>query len=396
MTRVRPHLLNTPHSGIRRMLDLAAQVESPVSLMSGDPNFRTPEHIIRGAADAALAGATGYAPGGGFPAMREAIAAKLARVNHIAASADQVCVTTGACGGLFSSLLVIVEPGDDVLLPDPGWSNYAAQVHVLGANPRPYPVGSSTGWQLDPAVVEAAITPRTSAILLNSPSNPTGVVFDPDALAEVVAIADRRGIAVVSDEAYDQLIFSGKPFSVASRVDSEQLVTVYAFSKTYAMTGWRLGYVVGERDFIRELSLHQEPLVSSASTISQHAAMAALEGPQDCVVEMVDAYRRRSEYVVEALDAMQTPAVAPGGSFFVMADIRSTGLDSWDFSTRLLQEYGVGVVPGAAFGAEGEGFVRITLAASMEALTEGLTRMATAVDVLRSGKSGPNGQEVSA
>jgi aspartate aminotransferase len=378
------------------MLDLAAEVDSPVLLMSGDPNFRTPEHIIKEAANAALAGSTGYAPGGGFPAMREAIAEKVTRVNGIEVSAAEVCVTTGACGGLFSTLLLIVEPGDEVLLPDPGWSNYAAQVHVLGATPRPYPVGSSTRWQLDPAAVEAAITPRTSAIVLNSPSNPTGVVFDPDALAEVVAIADRRGVAVVSDEAYDQLIFSGEPFSVGSRVDSDQLVTVYAFSKTYAMTGWRLGYVVGERDFIRELSLHQEPLVSSASTISQHAAMAALQGPQECVTEMVTAYRQRSEYVVSALDAMGTPAVVPGGSFFVMADIRSTGLDSWDFSVRLLREYGVGVVPGVAFGDEGEGFVRITLAASQEALSEGLTRMGTAVDALRSGTSGPVGQEVTA
>jgi aspartate/methionine/tyrosine aminotransferase len=378
------------------MLDLATHVADPVLLMSGDPNFRTPEHIITGAADAALAGATGYAPGGGLPAMREAIAAKVARVNGIEATADQVCVTTGACGGLFSTLLVIVEPGDDVLLPDPGWSNYAAQVHVLGAAPRPYPVGASTGWQLDPAAVEAAITPRTSAIVLNSPSNPTGVVFDQDALVEVVSIADRRGIAVVSDEAYDQLIFSGEPFSVASRVDSEQIVTIYAFSKTYAMTGWRLGYAVGERNFIRELSLHQEPLVSSASTISQHAAMAALAGPQDCVVEMVSAYRDRSAYVVAALEAAGTPAVEPGGSFFVMADIRSTGLDSWDFATRLLKDYGVGVVPGAAFGAEGEGFVRITLAASLEALTEGLDRMATAVDDLRRGISGTIGHEASA
>jgi aspartate/methionine/tyrosine aminotransferase len=378
------------------MLDLAAEVENPVLLMSGDPNFRTPDHIIKASADAALAGSTGYAPGGGFPAMREAIAAKDTAVNGLEVAADEVCVTTGACGGLFSSLLLIVEPGDDVLLPDPGWSNYAAQVHVLGATPRPYPVGASTGWQLDPAAVEAVITPRTSAIVLNSPSNPTGVVFDPKALEEVVAIADRRGIAVVSDEAYDQLIFAGEPFSVASRADSDQIVTVYAFSKTYAMTGWRLGYVVGERDFIRELSLHQEPLVSSASTISQHAAMAALEGPQECVTEMVDAYRRRAAYVVSALEAMGTPAVEPGGSFFVMADIRGTGLDSWDFSVRLLREYGVGVVPGAAFGAEGEGFVRITLAASQETLSDGLTKMATAVDVLRSGTPGRSGKEASA
>jgi aspartate/methionine/tyrosine aminotransferase len=366
------------------MLELAAEVDDPLLLISGDPNFRTPAHIITAAADAAMAGGTGYAPGGGFLSVREAIAAKVAAVNGIEATADNVCVTTGACGALFSTLMLIVEPGDDVLLPDPGWSNYAAQVHVLGGNAVPYPVGPSTRWQLDPAVVEGLITPRTSAIVLNSPSNPTGVVLDPDALAAVVELADGRGVAVVSDEAYDQMVFSGAPFSVASRVQSDQIVTIYAFSKTYAMTGWRLGYAVGPADFIRELSLHQEPVVSSSSTIAQHAALAALGGPQDCVAEMVGAYRERCRQVVAALDAADTPAVEPGGSFFVMADIRSTGLDSWVFATRLLREYGVGVVPGAAFGAEGEGFVRITLAASQETLTEGMARFASAAADLRS------------
>jgi aspartate/methionine/tyrosine aminotransferase len=288
--------------------------------------------------------------------------------------------------------MLIVEPGDDVLLPDPGWSNYAAQVHVLGGNPITYPVGRSAGWQLDPAAVEAALTPRTSAILLNSPSNPAGVVLDPDALIAVAKLADRRGIAVVSDEAYDQIVFSGKPFSVASHIASEQIVTVYAFSKTYAMTGWRLGYAVGPRAFIRELSLHQEPIVSSASTIAQHAALVALRGPQDCIGEMVDAYHERSRFVVAALTDAGLPPVEPGGSFFVMADIGSTGLDSWEFSTWLLREYGVGVVPGAAFGAEGEGFVRITLAASPERLEEGMARIAAAASRLRSEGTDGNGR----
>ncbi len=388
MTFVRPHLLDTPHSGIRRMLELARDVPDPLLLVSGDPNFTTPEHIIRGAAEAALGGATGYAPGEGFLPLREAITGKLARVNRVTADPDQVCVTTGACGGLFTALMLLVEPGSEVLLPDPGWSNYAAMVHVLGARAGTYPLGESTGWQLDPAALEAAITPRTSVILLNSPSNPTGVVLDPDALARVIEIAERHGITVISDEAYDELVLAGAPFSVASVVESDRLVTVYTFSKTYAMTGWRIGYVVGNRDFIRQLSLHQEPIVSSASTISQHGALAALRGPQDCVGEMVGAYRDRLAQVLADLGAYDVPVVRPDGSFFVMADIRDTGLDSWAFAEHLLRTTGVGVVPGLAFGHEAEGFVRISLAAAPELLAEGMRRFGALAAQLRRGAIG--------
>lgn len=384
MPRVRAHLRETPHSGIRRMLELAwAMPEPPLLLASGDPNFTTPEHIIRGAADAALAGATGYGPGEGFPALRQEIAAKLARVNALAVDPSEICVTTGACGGLYTSLMVSVDPGDEVLLPDPGWSNYAAMVHVLGATATRYPAGASTGWRLDPAAVAAAITPRTTAIILNSPANPSGVVADPDDLEAVVELAVGRGLTVISDEAYDELVFDAPTFSVASRVGHEAMLTVYAFSKTYAMTGWRIGYVVGPADFIRELSLHQEPVVSSASTISQNAAIAALRGPQDCVGAMVSAYRDRRDLVLAALDGVGAPYVRPGGSFFVMADIRETGMDSWEFATRLLREHHVGVVPGEAFGPEGEGFVRISLAASPEALTEGMGRFSEAISAWR-------------
>ena len=234
--RVRPHLLETPHSGIRRMADLASTLDDPVRLEGGDPNFTTPQHIIDGAAARSTAGSTGYAPGEGLPELREAIVGKLARVNGVTASPDQVCVTTGACGALFTSLTLAVEPGSDVLLPDPGWSNYAAQVHVLGARAVPYAVDASTGWRLDPAAVEAAITPATSALVLNSPGNPTGVVFDPDDLTAVAELAAGRGVAVISDEAYDEVVFHTEPFSVASRVQSDQLLTIYSFSKTYAMT----------------------------------------------------------------------------------------------------------------------------------------------------------------
>jgi aspartate aminotransferase len=388
MPELRSELLRTPHSGIRRMLELAQHVPAPVMLINGDPNFRTPGHIIEAAAAAALGGATGYAPGAGIGDLREAIAGKVTSVNGRTTSAEQVCVTTGACGGLYTSLMLTVGPGDDVLVPDPGWTNYAAMLHVLGARMVPYPVGSSVGWSLDPAVVDSAVTDRTKLIIVNSPSNPAGVVESPRLLADVVAVAERHDLWVLSDEAYDQLLFEGHPTSTAALADSDRVISVFSFSKTYAMTGWRVGYVVAAAEFTRQLALHQEPVVSCASTISQHAALAALQGPQDCVAEMVDAYRTRRDSVAAGLDALGCGYRMPQGAFFVMVDIRPTGLDSWTFARRLLDEESVGVVPGAAFGDGGEGYVRVTLAAEQELLTEGVTRLARFADRATAESSG--------
>jgi aspartate aminotransferase len=261
-------------------------------------------------------------------------------------------------------------------------------LHVLGARMIPYRVGSSVGWSLDPAAVESAITARTKVIIVNSLSNPGGVVESPQLLAEVVAIAERHDLWVLSDDAYDELLFQGQPTSTAALGDSRQVISVFSFSKTYAMTGWRVGYVVANREFSRQLSLHQEPVVSCASTISQHAALAALHGPQDCVQEMVNAYRTRRDSVVAELDALRCGYRLPQGAFFIMIDIGPTGLDSWTFARRLLDEESVGVVPGAAFGDDGEGYVRVTLAAQEDVLTEGVTRLGRFVDRVTTDSSG--------
>ena len=385
MPDLRAELLRTPHSGIRRMLELAEPVPSPVMLVNGDPNFHTPLHIIEGAAQASRQGATGYAPGAGVGALREAIADKVQRRNGLAASAENVCVTTGACGGLFTSLLLTAGPGDDVLIPDPGWSNYAAMVHVLGARLVRYPVGASVDWSIDPTLLAAAVTERTKVVIVNSPSNPCGVVESPERLKEVLAVAERHDLWVISDEAYDELLFESMPTATAAHGHKDRVISVFSFSKTYAMTGWRVGYVVADPDFIRQLSLHQEPVVSCASTISQHAALAALRGPQDCVGEMVNAYRRRRDAVSATLQQFGCGYRSPDGAFFIMVDIRPSGLDSWSFATQLLTEEGVGVVPGAAFGDFGEGFVRVTLAASEESLAEGVDRLGRYLNRLATG-----------
>lgn len=375
MPEIRRRLLDTPHSGIRRMLEHARQVDSPVMLVNGDPNFATPAHIVERAAELSLQGSTGYSPGEGRLDLREAVSEKILRVNGFGVDADQVCITTGACGGLFTSLMLLAGPGDEVLVPDPGWSNYAAIVHVLGATATPYPLRPDASWTLDADALEAAVTPRTRAILVNSPGNPTGTVESRESLRRVLDIAERHDLWVVSDEAYDQLVFDAPSVSPASLGGAGRVISVFTFSKTYAMTGWRVGYVAGPRPLIRQLGLHQEPVVSCTSTISQHAALAALRGPQDCVQSMVDAYDRRRLAMARTLSDAGVPFVLPQGAFFMMVDIRPTGLSSWDYALRLLKESGVGTVPGAAFGVGGEGFVRVTLAASEEILGEGMARL---------------------
>jgi aspartate/methionine/tyrosine aminotransferase len=366
----------TPHSGIRRMTELAETVADPLMLVGGDPNFTTPAHIVDAAAAAAHRGATGYSPGAGIMPLREAIVRKVRRRNGVDAHVDNVCVTTGGCGGLFTTLLLLLEPGDEVLIPDPGWSNYPAMAHVLHARAVGYPLDPADGFSLDPERLEALITDRTRAILVNSPGNPTGTVESAERLRAVLEVAERHDLWVISDECYDELIFEGHHVATATLGADGRVITVYTLSKSYAMTGWRVGYVVAPALFARQLALHQEPVVSCASTISQHGALAALDGPQDCVGEMTRAYRDRRDAAIAELDAFGIRYVRPRGAFFLMVDVSSAGLDSWEFCRRLLEEERVAVVPGAAFGPGGEGFVRISLAAAPDVVSEGSRRLA--------------------
>ena len=232
---------------------------------------------------------------------------------------------------------------------------------------------------------ERFITERTRALIVNSPGNPTGSVESEQNLRDVLEVAARHDLWVMSDECYDELIFDGRHTSMASLGHEDRLVTVFTFSKSYAMTGWRVGYVVAPPEFAELLSLHQEPVVSCASTISQHAALAALQGPQDCVQEMVGAYRRRRDAAGAALDRREVPYVWPAGSFFMMVDVSAADPDSWAFCRRMLDETGLAVVPGAAFGERGEGYVRVSLAASDENVIEGARRLAEFTDRLRDG-----------
>ena len=368
----------TPHSGIRRMAELARQFPDAIRLEVGDPSFDTAQHICDAAFAAMADGYTRYTPSGGFKTLRDLLADKVGVRNGISAEPEQIVVTAGGCGGLFTTLLTLLDRGDEVLVPDPGWPNYRAMIHVLGASSIGYPVELRSG-ALDPGVVESLITSRTKALIVNSPNNPTGAVYTAQALEELVAICDRHDIWLISDECYDELVFDGRHESVYAVAPSEHVITVFSFSKTYAMTGWRVGYVVGPRRFAEELVKNQEPVHGNASSVSQKAAEAALTGSQQVVAAMRDSYRQRRDLAVGLLEAAGVGHVVPHGAFYVMVDVSPLGA-SMDAARTLLERDGVSVVPGSAFGPRGEGWARISLCAEESVLRDGLGRIAQRLD----------------
>ena len=368
-----------PRSGIRGIMELALALPDAIRLEIGDPDFPTPPHVVEAAAEAARAGFTHYAPGIGLPSLRAALAEKLRSRNGVACEPGDVVVTSGACGGLHATLLALLDPGDEVLLPDPGWTTLTPMALLAGARPVPYPLDRAAGFALDPAAVEERLGPRTRAVIVNSPGNPTGAVATREALEAVVEAAARHGAWVVSDECYEDLVFEGEHVSPASLEGAANVVSAFSFSKSYAMTGWRVGYVVAPGGLAPFVAKAQEALVSSASTISQKAAEAALAGPQDAVASMRDAYRRRRDAALALLDREGVPYVRPGGAFYLMVDVGRAPEDEEAFALRLLRERGVAVVPGTAFGSGGAGLVRVSLAAAQEAIEEGLARLAAAL-----------------
>jgi aspartate/methionine/tyrosine aminotransferase len=357
-------------------MELALQLEDVVRLEIGDPDFATPAHIVEAAAEAARAGFTHYSPGVGLATLRDLIAEKAHGRNGLVCTADEVAVTTGACGGLFSTFLALLDPGDEVLVPDPGWTTVVPMALATGVTPVPYRLDRAADFALDPEAVEARVGPRTRAILVNSPSNPTGAVATRSALEDVVEVAGRHGLWVVSDECYEDIVFEGEHTSPAALGDRERVVSVFSFSKSYAMTGWRVGYVVAPPEVVRAIVKAQEPVVSSASTVSQKAAEAALLGPRDAVDAMRAAYRARRDLALSLLDERGVGYARPQGAFYLMVDVAAAEEPSEAFALRLLRERHVAVVPGSAFGEGGEGMVRVSLAASADAIRLGLDRLA--------------------
>ena len=382
-------MLEARHSGIREISGLALQTPGAIRLEIGQPDFRTPDHIGQAAKDAIDEGYTYYTPTQGPISLRQKLAAKLERVNRLEVGPANIAIGPGGVGAMAAALIALVEPGDEVLLPDPCWPNYFQMCALARVTPTFYPCPPEAGFRPDLEQMEAAITARTKVVVVNSPHNPTGVVYSRETLETIGAIAQRHGIWVISDECYDQITLEAdtpSTHSFASTLDDGRVISIYTFSKTYAMTGWRLGYMAAPPDVVDSATKVLEGSSSCVNSLSLRAAEAALDGPQDCVSEMVDAYRRRRAITVDLLREAGLLITVPQGGFFVVADISASGLESRDFAIRLLKERKVAVAPGSAFGKVAHSGVRISMASSDTDLREGIGRLAEFVKELEAAR----------
>jgi len=368
------------HSGIREIANLAIATPGAIRLEVGQPNFPTPQHIKDAGKRAIDENQTYYTQTQGIASLREKLVGKLARVNGIKSAPDRVAIGPGGVGAIAAVLAAVLEQGDEVLVPDPGWPNYLMMLSWLKTKGVPYPCPPARGFQPDLGALAALIGPRTKVLLVNSPNNPTGAVYPRETMAALIELAQRHNLWLLSDECYDQVVLDGSWTSPASMApDDPRIASVFTFSKTYAMTGWRIGYMTGSEELIDTATKVLESNSSCVSTITQVAAEAALVGPQDCVADMVTAYRRRRDLVVDLLKEAELFISEPAGAFYCMADIGPSGLGARDFALKLLRERGVSVAPGTAFGQVAREAVRISLASSDDDLREGVGRLAELV-----------------
>ena len=361
-----------PSSGIRDTFNLIVGKPDIINLAPGEPNFPTPPHIVAAASRATEAGHTKYVENSGLPELREQICRKLETDNGFSATPDEIIVTHGAMGALYSAFAGLVEPGDEVLLPAPSWPNFRMMATLRSAKIRPYRIAAENGFLPDMAELETLVSPATKLLLINTPLNPIGSVIPRQRMAELLDFAAAHDLWLICDEAYDALIYSDAFVSAAALGHRERVIAVYSFSKTYAMTGWRIGYMVVPREIAPVLADLQEAMISCASTPGQWAALAALEGPQDVVADMRDAYDARRQLALDTLAQHSVPAHPPDGAFYLWIDIRAAGVPSRSFARTLLDEHKVAIVPGLDFGPGGEGYVRASLAASPENIRAGL------------------------
>jgi aminotransferase len=359
------------------LLEAAQRHPGAIALGRGDPDLPAPPHVLAAAHEAIRNGLTRYTPVRGLRDLRCAIAEKLRGDNGIEADPEtDILVTTGTQEAVFLTFCALLDPGDEVLLPDPYYNAYAPMIRYLGGVLVPVPTRAEEGFRLDPGEVERRITSRTRAVMVVTPNNPSGAVYDPDVLRCVAAIAERHGIFIVSDELYEALIYRGRPFSVASLPGMrDRTITINGFSKTYSMTGWRVGYLVASPVIVGQMLTLRHALTICAPTVSQHAAVAALRGPQGILRERLAVFASRREFVLRRLEAHSVPCVPPDGAFYMLVDIRASGMTSEQFAVTLLERENVFLYPGSYFGREAEDFVRISLVLPEHELGEGLDRM---------------------
>lgn len=370
---------DVPPSGIRKFFDIIATMPDVISLGIGEPDFVSPEPILRAGQDSLARGLTGYTSNSGILELRQAIAAHVDRRYGVAYDPEtEILVTVGVSEALHLAALALIEVGDEVLVPEPSYVAYPAVVTFAGGRPVPVPTHVASAFQLDADDLDRAVTPRTRGLLFGSPNNPTGAVINRERLGAIADRVLRHNLFVLSDEIYDRLVYGVDHVCFAGLPGMrERTITLGGFSKDYAMTGWRVGYACGPAELIAGLRKIHQYIIMSAPTAGQHAALAALTDPaaEDAVQAMVAAYDRRRRTIVDGLNAIGLPTFEPHGAFYAFPDIRPTGLDGDTFSTRLLYDYKVAVVPGEAFGASGRGYVRCSYATSLERIEQALERI---------------------
>lgn len=362
---------------IRTLFDLANahDGEDVVHLEVGEPDFPTPEHVVDAAVRAARDGETNYTPNAGIDPLREAVAERL-RGRGVDADADRVVVTTGGVEALYLTLLTATDPGDEVVVPTPAWPNPLSQTELAGAEPVEVPLSAAADFAFDADRVIDAISDRTGAVVLTSPSNPTGRVFDAGEMERVVEAAAAHDAYVVADEVYHELTYDRPQPSLASVTDHpERVVTIGSCSKTYAMTGWRVGWLAGPEPVTRAVTKIHESTTSCVNTPAQYAALAALTGPDAPVREMKSAFERRRDRFVDRMAGIPGVSMGtPEGAFYAFVDVTDLPGSSMEVAKRLLYEYDTVAAPGSAFGRGGEGHLRFSFANDLERIELGLDR----------------------
>ncbi len=376
MPSLAQHILSVPGSGIRRIHEIALRLDDVISLAVGEPDLPVAPHIAAAAKAAWDANHTNYTANGGIAPLREAIVAKLARDNGIHVDTEQVWVTIGATQGLHQAMALTLAPGDEVLVPDPGYTTFTMNARMLGAVPVPYPLRPEAGFMPSIDELERVVTDRTRVIIINSPSNPLGTIFPRELLADLLDFARRHDLWVISDEVYEAFTWAGEHVSIASLDTEDRVFSVFSLSKTYAMTGIRVGYLVTPPGLAATMRTVQEASISCVNTPGQYAAIAAITGDQSHVVAAREHYRGNLDAATSLLDARGIRYLAPGGAFYLWADMSHvSGGDVAEWAEGFLLSDRVAVAPGNAFGRSGEGWIRVCLAANRELLLEGLGRL---------------------
>ena len=351
--------------------------EDVCSFSAGEPDFDTPTHIRAAAKKALDEGKTRYGPAAGEPGLRKAIAEKLLRDNQLAYNADNVIVTNGGKQSLYNLIMALIEAGDEVIIPAPYWLSYPEMVTLAGGTSVIVNTSLENQYKITPEQLEAAITPKTKLFVLNSPSNPTGIVYTPEEIAALAKIVVEKDILVVSDEIYEKILYDGAIHrSIASFGPEifQRSIVSNGFAKAFSMTGWRVGYIAGPVEIVKAMTNIQGHSTSNVCTFAQYGAIAALESPQDCIEEMVKAFSERRQYILErvrAIPGLNCPT--PNGAFYVFIDISQTGLKSRDFCQKLLETQKVAAIPGIAFGADD--CIRLSYATDLKTIEKGFDRI---------------------